>query len=112
MKTEEHPSAQLSPEDGKVVDLVAAALVDPDLHTATRMRLHDQLLELVRATHHEVYGASGAEKHEQQLAAHEHHVPRVVESTLVDPDLPTERRMRLRREITELLNARHPEDPA
>ena len=96
-------SAQVSREDGKLVDLVTAALVDPNLHTDTRMRLQYELTEILRKAHHETYGDSGPETHERRLAEHDHHLPQVLESVLVDPNLHTDQRMRLHEEIEQIL---------
>jgi hypothetical protein len=88
-------SPVLSAEDGQLVDLVRAALVDPNLHDERRMRLHRDITELLRAAHQHALDSS--------IAAHEHDVSEVLESVLVDPTLHTDVRMRLHREIAELL---------
>ena len=50
----EAKTQKLGAEDGKLVDLVTAALVDPTLHTDTRMRLHEQITRLLHTPHAEV----------------------------------------------------------
>jgi hypothetical protein len=102
----------LTGEDGKLVDLVTAALTDPNLHTDVRMRLTHELTELLRTTHEDVYGPTGREAHERQLAAQDHELLRVLEAVLVDPNLRTDLRMRLHREIPELLRHAHEPDAA
>jgi hypothetical protein len=94
----------LRTEDGKLVDLVTAALVDPNLHTDTRMHISNQITEILRGAHEDLYGADGRERHERTAAAHDHQVPKMLEAVLVDPNLHTDRRMRLHREIEEILN--------
>jgi hypothetical protein len=67
-----------------LVDLVDSVLVDPNLHTDTRMRLHREIGELLRAKHGD-------------------HLPALLHSVLVDPNLHTDLRMRLHREISEMV---------
>ena len=107
MTTDLHRTVELSREDRQIVDLVSAALVDPNLHTDTRMRLHEEIGQILRKAHEDTYGPTGHETHEQRLADHDHHLPRVLESVLVDPNLTTDRRMRLHQEISELLQDPH-----
>jgi hypothetical protein len=107
MTTNLHQAVELSPEDHRIVDLVTTALVDPNLHTDTRMRLHDEITKILQCAHEDTYGPSGLQTHEQRLTEHDHHLPKVLESVLVDPNLTTERRMRLHQEISELLTASH-----
>ncbi len=42
-------TAPLRAEDQRVVDLVNAALVDPNLHTDLRLQLHERIAELLEA---------------------------------------------------------------
>ncbi len=97
------PPTHLSTEDERLVDLVREALTDPDLHTATRMRLQHELTKLLHDTHEAAYGPSGHEVHTQRLATHGAHLPHVLEDVLVDPNLNTDRRMRLHHQISELV---------
>jgi len=99
-------------EDGKLVDLVKAALADPNLHTDLRMRLHHEITEMLRTAQEDVYGPAGREAHQRQLAAQDHELPRMLEAVLVDPNLHTDLRMRLHREIPELLRRAHEQDAA
>jgi hypothetical protein len=51
----EHPEThELPDEDGQLVDLVTSVLVDPNLHTDLRMRLHREITELLRTTHEDL----------------------------------------------------------
>lgn len=100
----EQKSQRLPAEDGKLVDLVGDVLVDPSLHTDTRMRISNEISELLRAAHEDLYGREGHEKYERTAATHDYHVPRMLEAVLVDPNLHTDVRMRLHREIEELLS--------
>jgi hypothetical protein len=94
-------------EDVELVDLVAAALVDPNLHTDMRMRIANEITELLRAAHNDLYGPDGREAHERTAVEHDHQVPKMLEAVLVDPNLHTDLRMRLHREIQELLRRAH-----
>ena len=101
MKTQH--ATQLSAEDGRLVDLVTEALVDPDLNTATRMRLEEEISRLLRTTREDTHGPSSQKTDAERPDAHEHPLPRVLESVLIDPDLNTDRRMRLHGEISDLV---------
>jgi hypothetical protein len=101
----EAKAQKLSAGDGKLVDVVSAALVDPNLHTDTRMRMSHQITELLRGTHEDLYGAGGLERHERTAAEHDHQVPKMLEAVLVDPNLHTDLRMRLHREIEEIISS-------
>ncbi len=102
MKTE--PASQLSTEDGRLVDLVSKALVDPDLHTATRMRLRHDISKVLHETRTETEGVSAPEPEKPAHIPHDQHVAHMLEEILVDPDLNTDRRMRLHREIFDLVD--------
>lgn len=91
--------------DQRLVELVASALVDPNIHTDMRMRLHRELTDVLRRTHGDLYGEAGGEAHERALADSGHHLPSVLETVLVDPNLHTDVRMRLHRQIQELLES-------
>jgi hypothetical protein len=93
----------LAAEDGGLVDEVTAVLVDPTLHTDLRMRLAREITELLRTAHEALYGPAGREVHQQALAAHGEHVPSLLAAVLVDPNLHTDLRMRLHREIPVML---------
>ena len=99
----EAKTQKLGAEDGKLVDLVTAALVDPTLHTDTRMRISHQITRLLRRAHEDLYGPEGRERHERTAAEHDHQVPRMLHAVLVDPNLHTDLRMRLHREIEGIL---------
>lgn len=101
----EAKTQKLSAEDGELVDLVSAALVDPNLHTDTRMRIANEITELLRGTHGDLYGPDGRERHERTAAEHDHQVPKMLEAVLVDPNLRTDLRMRLHREIEGILSS-------
>ena len=101
----EEKSHKLPADDGELVDLVTAALVDPNLHTDTRMHISNEITELLRTTHEDLYGPHGREAHERTAAAHDHQVAKMLEAVLVDPNLHTDLRLRLHREITEILRA-------
>jgi hypothetical protein len=93
-------TAELSHADGRLVDLVRTALVDPNIHTDTRMHICEQITELLR-THspsHDALAPARQPDHDQ--------LPGVLESVLTDPNIHTDTRARLHREIREILEAR------
>lgn len=106
------PANPLAPEDGHLVDLAAAALVDPNLHADLRLRLHREITELVATTHETIHGpahpdtprlpAAGEPAPQDQSAS-----VALLQSLLVDPNLHTDLRMRLHREIPEMVRAAH-----
>jgi|SRR5579862_5295752 len=99
-------AARLADEDRKLVDLVMAVLVDPNLHTDTRMRLQHEITTLLRATHEDGRRTTPVKPAAPPAAPLEGHAAELLEAVLVDPSLHTELRMRLHREIREML-ARH-----
>lgn len=92
-------------EDRRLVDLATAALVDPNLHTDLRMRLHREITELLRVTHEGAHGPAGREVHRRAREAHGDHLPDLLTAVLVDPNVHTDMRTRLHREIQEMLLA-------
>lgn len=98
---------QLSGEDRQLVDLVAAALVDPNLHTDLRLRLHREITELLRNAHADLHGPAAAHAAGPQPLAEAapagDQLPKLLERLLVDPNLHTELRLHLHREIGELV---------
>ena len=102
---EKNPARELTPGEGTVVDELSAVLVDPNLHTDMRMHLQREIRQLLRATHEEAHGAAGSATHESALAAHGEHLPDLVTAVLTDPNVHSEMRMRICREIPALLSA-------
>ena len=107
---------ELQSEDTKLLNLVEAVLVDPNLHTDLRMRLHGEVSDLLRNTHEMVYGAAARQLHGAQTReAHRRltgepstpagvpHLPKSLEAMLVDPNLHTDMRMRLYDQIPKLI---------
>lgn len=92
-------------QDHELVDLVSKALVDPNIHTDLRMRLEREIGELLRGAHDELYGAQAPEVHRRAVAAGGGHLPSVLSSVLVDPNLHADMRMRIYREIDEMLGS-------
>jgi hypothetical protein len=101
--SEHDRSNPLGRQEGNLVDLVDKALVDPNLHTDTRMRLAREITDLLRDTHDDIYGSNGREVHRAMREAHGDRVPSLLEAVLVDPALHTDTRMRLHSEIREIL---------
>ncbi len=105
MATQEHRDVRLPGDDRRLVDLVAGVLVDPNLHTDTRMRLHQEIGEILHGAHLDMHGAAGRQVHAQALSAHAGRLPDLLRSVLVDPNLHTDMRMRLYEQISEMLDA-------
>ncbi len=91
-------SATISGRDGQLVDLVSAALEDPELDTDRRMRLQGEIREVLRKAHVDVHGHAGREAHDELAREHER-VEHMLHAVLTDPDLHTDLRMRLLQEI-------------
>lgn len=102
---ENSAARELTPEEGKVVGELQAVLVDPNLHTDMQMRLQRDIKDLLRTTHEEAHGPAGAAAHESALAAHGGHLPDLVTAVLTDPNVHSDLRMRICREIPELVGA-------
>ena len=105
--------------DVHLVDLVSAALVDPNLHTDSRMRLHGELRELIESSRHGLRGratseapALSPERSEsgaaEVLAARE--LAEVLSAVLVDPNLHTDTRLRLHEQIPEMIRGVRQQD--
>lgn len=61
MSTQDKPDTRLAGNDKQLVDLLTAALVDPNLHTDVRMRLHRAISEILATPDRAVEGRSRAE---------------------------------------------------
>ncbi len=48
LSARDEPATRLAGEDKRLVDLLTAVLVDPQLHTDTRMRLHREISEILQ----------------------------------------------------------------
>ena len=105
--TQDDTPRELPKEDGHLVDLVATALVDPNLHTDVRMRLQREITELLRDTDRDLQTFMPHEQRERPDKGHSDHLPDFLTAVLVDPMLHTDTRMRLHRQITEMLHAIH-----
>ena len=90
----------LGADDRKLVDLLAAVLVDPNLHTDLMMRLHREISAILRAAHKDLdrYGVD-----EAAVEPPDEPLPDLLAAVLVDPNLYTDLRMRLHREIRAVL---------
>lgn len=109
MTANQHSTAGLDGEDKQLVDLVTAVLVDPNLHTDTRMRLDQEITHILHNADAQLCHRSRRVIHARALDPHERresHVqsaPDVLASVLVDPNLHTDVRMRIHHEISEIL---------
>ena len=84
--------------------------MDPNLDTDARLRLHHTIAEIVRRAHVDVHGPAGHEVHARALEAHGGRLPDLLAAVLVDPNLHTDTRMRLHKQIARILDsaAAHP----
>jgi hypothetical protein len=96
---------ELPTEDAKLVDLLTAVLVDPNLHTDRRMRLHHEISAVLRAIERDLYGDSGGEFRYQALEAESSQLPDLLTTVLVDPNLYSDLRMRIHRDIRTILSS-------
>ena len=110
MAANEQNETQLGAEDRKLVELVTAALVDPNIHTDERMRLYEEITEIVRHAHQDLHRrvVAAGERHpgnayEQPLPTNSDGVRDLLAEVLVDPTLRTDTRLRLHREISNRL---------
>ena len=92
----------LLPEDRNLVDMTTAVLVDPNLHTGTQMRLAEEITGIVRTAHEDLHRRPLPAPHVQQ-AAMPAEVRNLLTDVLVDPNLHTDLRFRLHREIGDSL---------
>ncbi len=98
----------LEHEDERLVELVTEALVDPNLHTDLRMRLHEEISDILKHAHEQVYGPGSHPPYEEPVSADQSKLPEMLTSVLIDPNIHTDARMRLHAEIPALLEtARH-----
>ena len=103
--THHRTTSRLYAEDRELVDLLTAVLVDPNLHTDLRMRLHREVRAILRSAREELYGASAGEEQAAEPDARGDRLPDLLTAVLVDPNLYTDLRMRLHREIRTVLGA-------
>ena len=94
---------KLDDADAQLVDLVASALVDPNLHTNVRMRLRRELTELLRSAHQDLHRPATGEAPRSSQTPEDGELPKMLQAVLVDPNLHTDQRMRLHAEISELV---------
>jgi hypothetical protein len=94
---------ELPVEDAQLVDLLTAVLVDPNLHTDRRMRLHHQISAVLRAIQRDLYGDSGGESRYRTLETDSSQLPDLLTLVLVDPNLHSDLRMRIHREVRTIL---------
>ncbi len=101
---EQGTTPNLAPEDRELVDLLRAVLVDPNLYTDRRMRLHREISVVLRSARRNLCGASADDAYEHALDTDGERLPDLLTAVLVDPNLYTDLRMRLHRDIRALLN--------
>ena len=105
MASMQHEKRGLEPADRKLVDLLQDVLVDPNLHTDTRLRLHQEIAEILRQAHIDLHGPAGHEVHARALEANGGRLPDLLATVLVDPNLHTDTRMRLHEQIARILDS-------
>lgn len=100
---------ELPVEDAELVDLLRAVLVDPNLYTDLRMRLHHEISAVLRAVGRDLRHKSVGEVGQRPFEARDGHLPELLTTVLVDPNLHSDLRTRLHREIRAILRAARPE---
>jgi CBS domain-containing protein len=105
MTIHQRKSSPLSREDQQLVDLVDSVLTDPNVHTDTRMRVHEEIGEILDGAHDDLQRAIGPAPRPRAPKSHTGRLPDLLTSVLVDPNLHTDTRMRLYSEIREILTA-------
>ena len=96
---------ELPVEDAELVDLLMAVLVDPNLHTDRRMRLHHEISAVLRAIERDLYGESRGESRFETLEADTTELPDLLTTVLVDPNLHSDLRLRIHRDIRMILGS-------
>jgi hypothetical protein len=103
--TPHQTTPELPVEDAELVDLLTAVLVDTNLHTDLRMRLHREISAVLRAVHRDLYGESGGAIGHRAPETESSRLPDLLATVLVDPNLHSDLRMRLHRDIRKILRA-------
>jgi len=110
MAAKEQNIDRLGSDDRQLVDLVSAALVDPTIHTDVRMRLCEEITEILRYAQHDVHPRATTDSRRRQVPAHAQPPPAAADGVrdllaevLVDPNLHTDTRMRLHEQITRVI---------
>jgi hypothetical protein len=102
-------TATIPGRNGQLMDLVNAALEDPEMDTDRRMRLQGEIREVLRKAHVDVHGHAGRAAHDKLALRHEQ-VEHMLHAVLTDPDLHTDLRMRLLQEIPRVTEAAYQRD--
>ena len=105
MASMQHEKKRLEPGDQRLVDLLQDVLVDPNLHTDTRLRPHQEIGEILRGAHIDLHGPAGHEVHARALETHGGRLPDLLATVLVDPNLHTDTRLRLHEQIAQILDS-------
>ena len=105
MTFNEPNQARLEGEDRQLVDLVTAVLVDPNVHTDTRMRLAEEIRNLLRSVDEDLYSRASRRLRPRSPQARAHQARDLLTAALVDPNLHTDTCMRIHREISDILSA-------
>jgi hypothetical protein len=105
MASMQHEKNRLDLEDQKLVDLLGNVLADPNLHTDTRLRLHQEIAEILRGAPVDLQGPAGDDVHARALEAHGGRLPDLLATVLVDPNLRTDTRMRMHEQIAQILDS-------
>lgn len=98
-RSEDEWEAATAAEDRHLVDLVSTAMTDPNLHTDTRMRLGRDLRRVLRDAPRTHHARTEEEPDDDAPIRLEPPPTRLLEAALIDPNLHTDARMRLHREI-------------
>jgi hypothetical protein len=97
----------LAAEDRDLVNLLRSVLVDPNVHTDLRMRLHREIRVVLSTALREMYGRSAGPERADATDGDGGRLADLLRTVLVDPNLYTDLRMRLHREIRTVLSWAH-----
>ncbi len=103
--TVDEDTYELHKVDRGLVELLSAALVDPDLHGDVRARLRREIGGLLQIAYDDLYGGRAVTPPDREEAAAPggHELPSMLEAVLVDPNLHTDMRAHIHQRISELL---------
>ncbi len=82
---------------GMLVDLLSAALEDPELSAEQRTRLRKEIEKVLWTAHEDEHGHAG-----HAPRAHEHDQVDLIRAVLVNPDIHTDTRMRIVQQISKV----------
>jgi len=101
---------ELHKVDRALVELLSAALVDPQLHGEVHARLRHEISGLLQIAYDDLYGNPGTHAEEPIVVTRGHELPSLLEAVLVDLNLHTDMRAHIHQKIEELLTDARADD--